>query len=195
MLSKIEGKNYVIADDDGRNRIKINRNKTKESILRITKSIEQIGQKMRELYEKKPDLYYLLNQEVFERYSLDFEEGSCWRIDGVKRELEELLNELETNDDEILPKEQIAMLRDLGYKKFFGHMQAWEKVLEDTEEREVVEEILLFDDKREPLRRIRTIMWEKTDYGKSSKSIKYKKLPIGKKLMQAIKNTENQKKE
>ena len=195
MLSKIEGKNYVIADDDGWNRIKINRNKTREDVSRIIKSIEQIGQKMRELYEKKPDLYYLLNQEVFEGYSLDFEEGRCWRINSVKRELEELLNELETNDDEILPKEQIATLRDLGYKKFFGHMQAWEKVIEDSDEREVVEEILLFDGKQEPLRRIRTIMWEKTDYGKSSKSIKYKKLQIGKKLMQAIKNTENQKKE
>ena len=54
---------------------------------------------------------------------------------------------------------------------------------------EIIEEILLLD---EPVRRLRTTLWEKTSYGKSSKSIRYKKLPIGKKLAKAIENTKKE---
>jgi hypothetical protein len=66
-------------------------------------------------------------------------------------------------------------------------------VIEDTEKKEITEEIILADKTKnpdaEPIRRIRTTLWEKTEYGRASTSITYKKLRIGKKLMRAIENT------
>ena len=64
----------------------------------------------------------------------------------------------------------------------------FEKTLEDSDEQEVVEEIQVTGS-GEYLRRKRTIIWDKTTYGRCSRSIKYKKLPIGKKLYHIIQNT------
>ena len=64
----------------------------------------------------------------------------------------------------------------------------YEKTLEDSGEQEVVEEILVTSS-GDYLRRKRTIIWDNTTYGRSSKSIKYKNLSIGKKLYKTIQNT------
>ena len=54
-------------------------------------------------------------------------------------------------------------------------------------EKEVVEEIVYYENKL--YHRIRTTLWSYRNGWKSSVSIKYKKLPMGKKLMKIIKNT------
>lgn len=106
------------------------------------------------------------------------------------RNLHDLEKQLKTHNDEILPIEDIMLLSDLGYKELrVSRHQMWELVREDTSEQEVVEEILL---REEPVRRLRTTIWEATDHGRHSKSIRYRKLPIGKKLAKVIANTKRE---
>ena len=65
--------------------------------------------------------------------------------------------------------------------------ELWAHVLEDTEEKEVTEEIVAGPEGT--VKRIRTIIWEKTDGGRRSQSIIYRKKPIGKKLLKIVRNT------
>lgn len=63
----------------------------------------------------------------------------------------------------------------------------YERLLEDNDEREVVDEIQFPNGK--PLRRLRTVLWEKVEHGKSSKSITYEEIEIDEKLALVIENT------
>lgn len=60
-------------------------------------------------------------------------------------------------------------------------------MIEDNDEREVVDEIQFPNGK--PLRRLRTVLWEKVEHGKSSKSITYDEIEIDEKLARVIENT------
>lgn len=63
----------------------------------------------------------------------------------------------------------------------------WEKEIETEDLKEITEEIIITE--KETLHRMRTLIWEKIENGKKSKSITYRKLPISKKLQKVIDNT------
>ena len=185
MKSKVQGNNYIYQFDGDRYPEKVNRKKADKMLKRIADALKTIKDEASAAYENDSSLYNLIENYIFSGF--DFDEGQCYRLDEALDSVTGLQEIFATNNDEILLPEEIDTLRDLGYKKHFSHGFFFEKIIEDTEDKEVVDEIQMTKDG--PIRRLRTIEYEKTDHGRSSTSIKYKKLPIGKRLMKAIENS------
>lgn len=190
MRSKIEGRNYVIQQDGEKHSYKYNKKRVDDVINRLMKASNTIHDILLDLYEDDYNLY-----EIFISYMFDFgsyysfQDGTCGAVESICDGLEELKQQLEEGNDDILPFEDVATLGDLGFKKDYASRgQIWVKILEDTDDREIVEEIVHLDDGRY-LYRTRTIEWKKTEYGRTSESIVYKNKVIGKNLMKSIKNT------
>lgn len=179
MKSRIKGRNYEFSLHDRDIPTKINKKKTDESLAKTEKLFRELYEEIEKIYEENIDLYNLL-EDVF-LYASRYEEFAD--------EIRHLRDQFATHNDEILAPEYVMTLYDLGYKWIptSREVSIWEMVLEDTDEKEVVEEIQYGPELE--VRRIRTVLWEKTDYGKSSKKISYRKKPIGKKLHQIIENT------
>ena len=192
MLSRKAGRNYVVLCDGERFPSKINRNRTDRTLEKLRSAMETIRKELKEVYDKDPELYDFLANEVFgncEYSARDLSEGKIDWIDDVLCGVTSVQEFLANKDDVIEPEENITTLQDLGYEKSMSSRTGiWEKIIEDTDEREVAEEIVLRSD-GETIRRKRTIIWEKTEHGKRSTDIRYKKLPIGKRLRKAIENT------
>lgn len=195
MLSRKEGRNYVILNQDSEMPVKINRNKLDKKLNRLKKALSAVQKELADAYDEDSSLYMILRDEVFDGYSTEglYDGKSGW-IDDVLYRISSVQETLAGEDDEIPDKEDMITLDSLGYRNMYlQEARFWEKVIEDTEEKEVTEEIILADRTKnpdaEPVRRIRTTLWEKTEYGRASTSITYKKLRIGKKLMKAIENT------
>ena len=115
-------------------------------------------------------------------------EGKCGILDDMSYYIENFQKKLGNRNDEIPDQKNIILLEDLGYQKIFSSYDRWEKIEVDNEEEEVVEEIFIHYPE-EPLRRRRTTKRKRTDYGKVSENITYKKLRIGKTLAAAINNS------
>ena len=184
MLSKIEGKNYVILTDvDSRYPEKVNKARTDRLLASLRRHMQAIADEMARVEEKDPTLYHLVSDWIFNDYRYTSDEDAFFR--SLVEDIDALMEQLESDD--VIPEvEDVALPEDFGYRREIIEKGYYTKTLEDTDEREVIEEIIARPELI--LRRIRTIEWEKTDYGKSSKSIKYMKKPIGKKLMKAIEN-------
>ena len=194
MKSKVDKKDYCILLEGDRFPFKLNRKKMDRALSDLIQVFSSTGKALDSVCNETPDIWYFICKMAF-----DLEYYYNWRtneydlkgrVHKALEDLEELQEQLKTHDDEIPLYEEIVTLRDLGYKEDpVSRHRLWENIREDTDEQEIVEEILLLD---EPVRRLRTTLWEKTSYGKSSKSIRYKKLPIGKKLAKAIENTKKE---
>lgn len=195
MLSRKEGRNYLILNQDSEIPVKINRNKLDKKLNRLKKALSAVQKELADAYDEDSSLYMILRDEVFDGYSTGglYDGKSGW-IDDVLYRISSVQETLESEDDEIPDKEDMITLDSLGYRNIYlQEARFWEKTIESTEEKEVTEEIILADRTKNPdagpVRRIRTTLWEKTEYGRASTSITYKKLRIGKKLIKAIENT------
>lgn len=182
----VKGYNYLIQTDNDRHTIKINKKRTDRTLKRISDSLKIIRQEVKNAYDHDPSLYYLLDY-LFGDTRIEVRDGECIFLDNAFEDITKLQDVLETHDDVILVTGKDETLLDLGNKFNAAYGKIYEKTIEDTEEREIVDEILITEEG--PLRRIRIIEWEVSEYSRSSKSIKYRKLPIGKKLKRAIDNT------
>ena len=190
MLINEKGNNYIIADDEGRNQTKLNKKKTDAAVKKLGDAFSTISQTMQKLYEEDTELYYFIISRIND--SLDFDEGKSWKLNDILFDLRATDAALKTQRDEIPDPENIMTLEDYGFKADRvdirrGDTTVYEKRISDNDDTEVVEEIVVFKDGA--IRRLRTIEWEKTDYGKSSKKIKYKQLNLSKKLEKAIENS------
>lgn len=190
MLINEKGNNYIIADDEGRNQTKLNKKKTDAAVKKLGDAFSTISQTMQKLYDEDTELYYFIISRIND--SLDFDEGKSWKLNDILFDLRATDAALKTQRDEIPDPENIMTLEDYGFKADRvdirrGDTTVYEKRISDNDDTEVVEEIVVFKDGA--IRRLRTIEWEKTDYGKSSKKIKYKQLNLSKKLEKAIENS------
>ena len=190
MLINEKGNNYIIADDEGRNQTKLNKKKTDAAVKKLGDAFSAISQTMQKLYDEDTELYYFILSRIND--SLDFDEGKSWKLNDILFDLRATDAALKTQRDEIPEPENIMTLEDYGFKADRvdirrGDTTVYEKRISDDDDTEVVEEIVVFKDGA--IRRLRTIEWEKTDYGKSSKKIKYKQLNLNKKLEKAIENS------
>ena len=179
---------------------KINKKRTDAKLKKLQSALKAIKNELQDAYDNDPELYHLMQEEVFSRCESSYRglyDGSIGWIEDAIYSIFELKEDL-AEDDEIPKEEDLVTLRDLGYTKASlsnPDFEFWEKILEDTEEKEVTEEIVYRSRPSAkghdagPVRRIRTTLWEKMAYGKASTSITYKKLRIGKKLMKTIENT------
>lgn len=188
MLSKKEGRNYVILDEGQKFPVKLNKKATDTLLENLASSLKNVSDILRTIYQTNYDLYDLVNRNIFYRACLDVDEGDNWNIRYASDECKELLEQLQLHQDEIPAEEELVTLDDLGYRADICSCNFWEKIIEDTEEQEVVEEVV-WDAEYNWRHRLRTTIWEKTDYGKHSKSITYKTLRTTKYLKCAIENT------
>lgn len=164
----------------------MNKKRTDKTLKKIRIALKTINEEIASAYTTDRSLYKLMEDVIFDPLSMEFYDDHCWRLKAAQEATEELQEILSTHNDEILPPNisQTENLQNLGYRNMDPWNFYFEKILEENEEREVVDEIQIVDGK--PLRRERTIEWEKTDNRHSSKTIKYKQLPISKKLSKAI---------
>lgn len=191
MRSRIEGRNYIVQPDGEKHSYKYNKKRVDIVIDRLLKSSNNIRDILLDLYEEDYNLYEIFISFMFNLgyHYMSFHDGACDALEDMCNGLESLKNQLATGDDDIHPFEEVATLDDLGFTKDYASRgKIWMKILESTDDREVVEEIVYVDD-GSYLYRTRTIEWKKTDYGRTSDSIIYKNKAISKNLMKAIKNT------
>ena len=180
MLTRKEGRNYVIYGDK---KLTINAIQTDEAISYLINNISKLSKMIDDMYRTNPELYYLLFEEV--GYEPDAHSGNFHNMNYFVETLKEFQENLKT-DDEIEEETKEAYEPDLevyGFRNTGGGL--YEKILENTDEREVAEEVYL----PEMLYRTRTVLWQKTRYGKQSKDIKYKKLRWNSALKKAAERT------
>ncbi len=182
----VKGYNYLIQTDNDRHTIKINKKRTDRTLKRISDSLKIIRQEVKNAYDHDPSLFYLLDY-IFDDTGIEVRDGECIFLESALEDITKLQDVIETHEDVILATGENETLLDLGYKYNAAYNKIYEKTIEDAEEREIVDEIMITEEG--PLRRLRTIEWEVSEYSRSSKSIKYRKLPIGKKLKRAIENS------
>lgn len=197
MKSKISGRSYVILlHDDDKYPIKVNRKKIDKALTEISAAMEKIQAVLQSVHtEKDMDLYRLLGNEVFYSFSFDCSNGVICELLNALERIKEFQYILASHDDDIRLPEDPGTLRNLGYRYVYpryGKEKIWEKVIIDTDEQTETEEIIPAPDN--PIRRRQTILWEKHDCGRRSISVKYRKLPISKKLRMAIQNMITEKK-
>ena len=183
MKSKIRGRNYIILYDGEKYYSKVNKSKLDRSLKRVIDALEVLNGEL----EYRNDVSELIMDEVFYDY---VDDDYSHKKDRIQKALEyaiELKEQLETHDDEIPEPEEVTLLEDIGYKhQPFDQKGYWTKLIENTEDREVIEELWLSE---KPIRRKRIIDYEKSEYGRSSTNIAYQNLSIGKRLMKVIENT------
>lgn len=160
-----------------------------KNIEEILESLKAINAKIEKLYNYDYEIYDLIFNHIYD--SLDVSDGKSWRIKTLIDDIEDLKKKLDNNDDNIKEPKQCVTLEDLGFNlSFTSDKTLWEKILEDTDEKEIIEEVLILDN---PIRRKRETTWEKTDYGKHSKEIIYTELPMTEELIIAINNLKEEK--
>ena len=195
MKSRINGNKYeILRDENDIYPIKVNKNQTDKTLKKLRDALEQVQNILKDEYDKeKNDLYYLIADEVFRESNIDISDGKIWKLKFAVDNIDELQTFLAEHNDEIKPAEQKITLWDIGYKKSIlgdSDYMFWERCITETEEEEVVEEIIF--NSTELLHRKRTIVYEPDESGRHSTSITYKNLPVSKKLLQIIENTKVQ---
>ena len=185
MKSRKDGDNYIIADSEyDKYPYVINKESLDKTLVEVTSIFKLLKDKFKTLYETDYELYRVILDSAWEFDKFDFDEGRSYMINSIINELSDFQDFLKTDDD-IKPKDELWTLEDEGYKIDYLDKTRWYKVLTDTDEQEIIEEIFIHI----PLRRKRTILWDIVDYGKSSREIKYEELPIDDQLMKFINNT------
>lgn len=188
MKSKRVGHDYMILYDENRLPIRVNKRRTDKALKDLKCGFNKIRETLEDLYKSRDyETYYFVIRHVLDDYTLPIEEGKSWHINYAIDSISSVQETLATDDD-IPPEEDVVTLRDIGYKDNYHQHRIWEKVIEDSKEKEVIDEIQFLIDKT-PLRRMRTTLWEYRPGVKASKEIKYRKLPIGKKLAKICENT------
>ena len=183
MESKVEGRNYAILEDWMDRPVRINKKETDAALKKMNRALTDLIDVFRDAYEHNVDLYDILKESFFD---FDIAEGKSWRFDYAKRTCDEMIQSLSENDDDIKDELYYTTLKDLGFKQDYAADYRWEKIIEDTEEKEVVEEVVFFN---RIIYRRRTTIWEKVPHGRSSKEINYETIRVGQKMKTIIENT------
>ncbi len=187
MKSKIDKRSYVVLLDEERFPLKLNRKRTDKALLELSADFGKISNIMKTAYNTDYNLYVFLRDILSDSSTFDFDEGRDWRLEEIFKSIEQTHKELLTNHDEIKSEEEVLTMEDLGFRSFSFRPIMYEKLIDDTDEKEVTEEVFEWEGKLR--HRFRTTIWEKVSYGKSSKEIKYKEARITKRLATAYANS------
>lgn len=188
MRCRVNGRNYVILPDGEKFPVKFNKKKMDAVLERLEKALSSVSELMGELYDNDYDAFNLIASDVFYDACFKVNDGHIVEIEDALYSLNQFKDKLQSSDDDIPDYSDLVTLDDLGYVIDDPRVVLWRKELSSSAERDVCEEIFQ-DENGSYVRRERTIDWETTEYGRSSKSIVYRKLSIGKKLMKVIENS------
>ena len=185
MKSKVEGRNYAILADWMEKPVRINKKEMDSALKKINRALTDLNEVFESIYQNNDDLYNVLREFLSH---LEVSEGSSWRLETAKEISDEMIKELVENDDDIKDELYYTTLKDLGFKQDYAVDYRWEKIIEDTDEKEVVEVIFL----NKIIYRKRTTIWEKAPYGRSSKEINYETIRLTNKMKMICENTKRE---
>lgn len=158
-----------------------------DSVLnRLKTAAQQMSLVLKEI-DNRDDVCRKLVSTLMNSCGLSYDDGKEWHVDYLISELEELEDYLCHSEDKVPAYEFCETIFDDGYQEEWYRSNIYVKVLEDSEEKEVVREILFHDGR--PLYRERVTLWENFSGGRRSKDISYQVLEIDDRLRQLIKNT------
>ena len=181
---------YEILKDYERFPVEVDKTFADNALAHLEKDLKDLNEVLKAIYEQEPDLYWILSERLDYFKPFSAEPDSYESFSSMADEVKKVAEELRVGNDTIPTYEETVLLTDLGFKNPTSFDEWWfEKILEDTDEKEVAEEVFLRDEIRH---RKRTIHWEKTDYGRSSKEIIYEDLETDEELSNAIKNTKRE---
>ena len=184
MKTRLEGKNYIIADSEyDKYRYVVDKETLNKTLDEIKQTFCLLQDKFKQIYDKDYDAYRTILSSNWELEKFDFDEGRSWVLNSIIENITLFQEQLSTDDD-IKPIEELWTLEDEGFHTHDDKL--FEKTIEDSEEKEVVEEVWAIET---PIHRLRTIYWEKVPHGRHSRQIVYKDLPIDKKLNKYISNS------
>lgn len=182
MVSKREGGNYIIGDNSyDKYPLTISQKELCEGIDKLEKLTAHCYNFLRNLYSTN-----VLNALAYNHALYDAIDDLWYAVDGITAELVWYKKNLAV-DDTMYPLEDLWTLADEGFHSAWGD-ELWERELESTPEKEVVEEICIIGD-TDFLHRKRTILWDQTPHGRTSRSITYEDLPITPELTKYVHNT------
>lgn len=167
---------------------KLNRKRTNLILRDIYFSLCTLQECIKKSYEEEPNLYRLLEDEVFTGY-VSLDDGRSYAVDTMEVNVSKMEDVLRIHDDDLSVAPKKVLMEDLGYRRdCIGPSSfRFEKELVDNDEQSVVEEVYSYEGNVE--RRQRTVFWEKTNYGRSSKLIRYKKFRMTKQIAEAFANS------
>lgn len=149
MLSRQEGRNYLILLDGERFPVKINKNKFDKTLGTIEKALQTIQKEIGNAYETNYEMYSVLRDAVFGYYGRAADrvvDGKNEWVDDTLYSLRQAKEQLATGNDTIMAAQYVTTLRDSGYQKTYGiHGQNWEKTIVDNDDIEIVEEVYIAD--------------------------------------------------
>ena len=191
MQVRKQGRNYIIKTTDDFI-YKVNKKEVDKKIEKLLKLLTEIDEEKKELENDYYVSKLLSDANVFDEYNnVDYRLHDS--IDSLLH-LKEILISAENEDFEEKKSEPFWTLTTEGFNlDFRGDISSekfpliFSKTIEDTDEKEVVEEVIISQDSE--THRLRTIIWEKTDFGRSSKEIVYRNLKTSKNLQRAIDGT------
>ena len=194
--SRKTARDYIVLKDDERFPVKVNRKKTDRAILQLVQNFVSVSHLLKKLYNDDYEIYKLV-EDVLEDSGISIDEGRLWHVDYSVENLNDLLDVLKSHDDDVKPKVEIETLEDLGFRSFadFGGRYLYEKVVEDSYDAEVSEEVVEVKD-GVLWHRQRTTVWKPYDRnsgGRESDKILYKRLRMTKKLEKAYWNSKKNK--
>lgn len=197
MLSRQDGTNYLIQDYLDEPPYKLDIEHTENILKELDETLEEVRKLLERIYrEEDYNLYNLIDRNVFHSASMDMAEGRSWRLECMHDDIRSLSERLRTHQDDIPQyifdeSDNVITLEEFGYRTEWHSFSGlfMEKTVEDSYEREIVEEIILTEDKEVPERRRRIVEWEHSPGVKSSKSIVYEPLEMTEELMTAFRNT------
>lgn len=187
MLSKVDGDEYLFTDNGGRFPFRIEKDKVDSVIESLKYDLQHFNDTMKELYEEKYNLYALITDELFFSDD-DWYDGESYKIKAMENDLKYFQDFL-AEDNDIPEYEDIVVLEDLGFeKRVYGPEGVWVKMVQDSEEKEVTEEVWPYNEP--PMYRKCSVLWKRIGPGhKQSEKISYDDLEITDELANAIKNT------
>ncbi len=178
--------NYRILFDGEHLPVEIPQEELNGYLNKLSEAVNTFRCFLSDSYEGDETKYEVL-KEIMNRSCVDYQDGKNWKLEDINYEVEQMLQYLETTKDAIPSFEESETIQDYGFHEEWRGSGVFEKKLENTDEREVVEELLLHGD--EFMHRKRTIVWEQTEYGKSSKEIIYEDLPLDDNLLRLLNNS------
>ena len=190
MLSRKTSRNYEILDDGESMPYKIPRVLTDRTLRDIRDGMHKVNQAIRRLWEDGSNDAYPFVMRRLLPYDMQEDDGKVWHLLDMEHDAAALLAALQTKNDEIPEPWRVATPEDYGYNKSFGWNRKWEKQIRNDDELTITKELIVQKDGK-ILHRLCTITWETMPGIRSSTSIRYKTLRLGKRLEAACRNACN----
>ena len=188
---KVDAKYRILLDGE-RLPAEVDQSELDESLSRLKDAALALQKVVYDIYDGNDTIRRIVSG-LMSTSCVEYHDGKIWRLDNLVYELEQLQEQLEANEDVVPSYEEVETIFDHGFHDYWVGSGIYEKTLEDSDEREVVEEV--FFHKGTLNHRKRTTNWELDGYSKHSKSIVYEDLPIDDDFRRIVNNSKAQMRE